>query len=95
MKTVEEVADDLSHARHRDDILKILTAYAEEQNKYLTESLHLEVLIEESIKRRSREAALEEAAKMIEDKTIGGDERYHKLTERFAFRIRALKDSAK
>lgn len=53
-------------------LIKALNAFAEERVKaetsMLMESLHLEVLIEDSIRRKAREHALEEAAKAMEYK---------------------------
>ena len=72
---------------HEREVVADINAY----EKWLMESLHLEVEMEDAIRRRVKDDALEEVAKMLEDPSIGGDERYHQLAKIFAYRVRALK----
>ena len=69
-------------------LVDLLKDYAAEQNKYLMESLHLEVEIEKAIKRNARAEALEESARVAEEHCClhSGE------TRRIVEKIRALKE---
>ena len=69
-------------------IAQALTAFADDQNKYLTETLRLELLMEKEIKSRARDEALEQAASIVE-RNITDDVAWLAETVK---RIRALKE---